>query len=108
MNPPSYAHLYHAGIHNMIDAAILWHLAECGIHGATTNGIQNLFHISSNSQTHTCLHRLLDMHLVAKPQRKDTTGRPCVWIISRLGYRLITGKALSPKSQGIPSITATT
>lgn len=108
MIAPSYAHLYHAGVHNMIDAAILWHLAECGIHGSTTNSIQSLFRISTNSQAHTCLHRLLDMQLVAKPQRKETTGRPCVWIISRLGYRLITGTSLSHQSQGIPSITATT
>ena len=95
MNQPTYLHLHRAGLRSLAEAALLWHLAECGVTGSTTPQITAALRLNYNT-THCMLDRLQELRLIAKPQRMaGKQGTPNLWILSRLGYRLITGQALA-------------
>lgn len=95
IQPPTYLQLHRAGLRNLNEAAILWHLAECGVHGSTTPQIQAATRFNYNT-IHNILERLHDLKLLARPRRLTVgQGAPNLWILSRLGYRLITGQALA-------------
>lgn len=97
MKPPSFLFLYKAGLRSLAEACILWHLAECGVTGSTTPQLASAIGINPNS-IHPMLDRLQGMKLIARPKRLDNQGNPYLWILSRLGYRLITGQALKDDS----------
>lgn len=97
MTPPSYLHLYLTGVRNTIDAAVLWHLAKCGVNGCQIKDLVADLRINYNT-AHSITGRLWEQGLVANPKKDKRQGLPNRWIISRLGYRLITGQIAPPQS----------
>lgn len=106
MTQPTYLHLHRAGLRSLAEAAILWHLAECGVTGSTTPQIVTALRFNYNT-TATIMERLCDLRLVARPKRTTSQGAPNLWILSRLGYRLITGHALAI-DEHFAAVTSTT
>jgi hypothetical protein len=108
MIPPNPILLYKAGVHNMSDAAILWHLAQCGIGGAT---IAELVCATSIGYTtcYPCLARLKELHL-ALPSIEGRGQRAAHWSLTRLGWRLATHSMESTPTMGpqLEPIAATT
>jgi DNA-binding IclR family transcriptional regulator len=109
MTPPCPIFALRAGLHNLTDLAILWHLAKCGATGSTVQDIQTVTRLAYNS-VYGVLRRLQDLDLVTTP--RGGQGRSSAhWTISRLGYALATHndkqKPADP-ALPIPSITLTT
>lgn len=90
MTPPNPIFLLKSGIRTMTESAILWHLALCGLTGSTMQEIADATHLSYNTVS-TTLNRLFKAKLVMDMRLRDKPGQPLVFVISRFGYRLMTG-----------------
>ena len=106
MPQPTYLHLYRSGFRTMVDAVILWHLAECGVTASTTAQISQSLRIPVET-TRASLHRLRDKRLIASPEVSETQGCPHRWTISRIGYRFITGSSVPQEKTMAPILNAT-
>lgn len=90
MHPPDPIFILKSGIRNMSDFAILWHLGLCGLTGAGLQQIADATALSYNTVA-TCLARMGKLKLTTETRLKDKPGHPLVFVISRMGYRLMTG-----------------
>jgi hypothetical protein len=90
MTPPDPILLYKAGLQSAGQIAALWHLAQCGVTGALTHQVAEAIDASPRT-AYGLLNHLANRRLVVPNPLEDRSGNPIQWIISRLGYRLMTG-----------------
>ena len=90
MRPPNPIFLLKAGIRNMTDSAVLWHLALCGLTGSGMQEIADATGLSYNTVAHTLI-RLEEMKLTIEQRLRDKPGHPLVITLSRMGFRLMAG-----------------
>jgi len=83
--------VYKAGIKNMLDFAILWHAAQCGVTGCTLPQFKEALHPCNENTLRGSLARLEDLKLVFSDHNRDLPGHPLTWVISRIAYQLMTG-----------------
>ena len=84
--------LLRAGIHQMIDGAILVHLGRCGLSCATMTDIQEA--TGGNRETvRTAVERLMDLKLVVRASRSNGAGRAFSYCVSVRGWELLTAPA---------------
>jgi len=96
MRPPDPVFIHKSGLKNTIDFAMLWHLAQCGVTGSTAQGMADALN-TPLSTIHATTTRLLLRKLVVGNELTGILGQPMVWVISRLGYRLMTGHLKAPE-----------
>lgn len=89
---PCPAAMLRAGIHQMLDAAILVHLGRCGLSCATMNDLIDA--TGGNRETvRTAVERLMDLHLVVRASRSNGAGRAFAYCVSVRGWGLLTAPA---------------
>ncbi len=90
MQPPNPIFIYRAGIKNLLDFSILWHIALCGLTGSCLPDLRAAINANDNT-TRGSLARLESLKLIVAAPNRDLPGHPIAWTCSRLGYRLMTG-----------------
>lgn len=90
MIPPDPAFLYRAGLRNLLDLAILWHLAQCGVTGSKVETLAQTLRIPLGT-VRSSIDRLHKMRYLTNAIRLEVPGSPCIWSLSRYGFRLMTG-----------------
>lgn len=88
-----------AGLRTLSEFAILWYLAQCGLTGARLCGVEAATGIPYNTAAGV-LSKLQTRKLAVCQPIPDQQGQPVVYVISRLGYRLMTGHLVKREAGG--------
>lgn len=93
--PPDPIYLLKAGL-SLPEAAILWHLALCGLTGARAATTAEACSLAPKT-TSAILRRLAKRKLIETPSTLQSQGCPHLYTISRLGFRLMSHRAARPR-----------
>jgi hypothetical protein len=93
--PPDPIYLLKAGL-TLPEAAILWHLALCGLTGSRAHQTAEAAGLQYKT-TSAILRRLAKRKLIETPASLQSQGCPNLYVISRLGFRLMTHNAARPR-----------
>lgn len=95
---PDPLQLYAHGVRNLLDLAVLTHIAECGLNGATAVGTQELIQQTGTASTYetvrSSIRRLLHLKLCIRYSLRHngtTRGRSShVYVLTKGGLKLFT------------------
>lgn len=90
MKPPNPILVHKAGIKNMLDFCIIWHLANVGLTGSTLPQLADAIGVC-DATLRGGLARMETLKMVVASPNRDAPGHPLTWVCSRLSYRLMTG-----------------
>ena len=90
MQRPDPVFIYRSGIKNVLDFAILWHLAMVGLTGSNLPDLMAALD-APDPTLRRALERLESMKLVVASPNRDLPGHPLTWVCSRMGNRIVTG-----------------
>lgn len=99
MQAPNPILIYRAGVKNLLDFAILWHVALCGLTGARLCDLVRETGANENT-VRGSLARQAGMKLLVAIPNRDLPGSPICWVCSRIGYRLMTGHLKAEEKVG--------